>query len=258
MEFELWQLAVLFAAALIGGTIDAISGGGGMITLPALLQMGVPPHLALATNKFQGTFGSFSAALNFLRKGMIRLPEVLPGMLFAFIGAFIGTRVILYLDAAFLNYLIPVLLGALFLYMLFSPQLGEQPKKPLLKPALFYLLFGLLIGFYDGFFGPGTGSFWTFALAGILGLPLKTSVAQTKVFNFTSNIASLSVFIFNGNVLFLPALIMAAGMFLGGIIGSNLVIKKDTRFIKKIFLAIVGAVILHLIYRALTHSFQAA
>lgn len=203
MELELWQFAVLFAAAFFGGFIDSIAGGGGLISLPALLAVGIPPHVAIATNRFQGSFGSFTAALNFIRKGYVDAAEILRGVIFTFIGGLVGAYVLLLIDAKFLNYLIPILLLALFFYMIFSPNLGEAPARPKMSKNSFYAIFGLFLGFYDGFFGPGTGSFWTFALVGILGLYMKKAVAHTKVLNFTSNIVSLSVFIIGGQILWL-------------------------------------------------------
>ncbi|CZE48273.1 TSUP family transporter [Campylobacter geochelonis] len=248
MEFEIWQFGVFFAAGLIGGFIDAIAGGGGLICLPALMAMGVPPHAALATNKLQGSFGTFTATMNFAKKGFINFKELFVGIVCTFIGACIGTVLILFIDAKFLKFLIPVLLLAIFIYTIFSPKLGEEDRQAKLSSKTFYLLFGLGLGFYDGFFGPGTGSFWTFALVGFLGLGMKKAVAQTKAFNFVSNIVSLAVFIVGGQILWLVGLLMAVGQIVGGYLGSNMVIKKDVKFIKTMFLTMVGLTILKLIY----------
>ncbi|MCI6988510.1 MAG: TSUP family transporter [Campylobacter sp.] len=249
MEFEIWQFGIFFIAAFMGGFIDAIAGGGGLICLPVLLNMGVPVHIALATNKLQGSFGSFTAALNFVLKGLVDLRDIVSGIVFTFIGAVLGTYLVSIMDAGFLEYLIPVFLTIIFIYTLFSPNLGEVERNPLLKSKPFYLLFGLLLGFYDGFFGPGTGSFWTIALIAILGLGLKNAIAQTKVFNFVSNIVSLAVFLMVGEVYLVVGLVMAVGQVLGGYMGSNMVVKKDVKFIKNIFLAVVGFIILNLIYK---------
>ena len=248
MELELWQFAVLFAAAFFGGFIDSIAGGGGLISLPALLAVGIPPHVAIATNRFQGSFGSFTAALNFIRKGYVDAAEILRGVIFTFIGGLVGAYVLLLIDAKFLNYLIPILLLALLFYMIFSPNLGEAPAKPKMSKKSFYAIFGLILGFYDGFFGPGTGSFWTFALVGILGLYMKKAVAHTKVLNFTSNIVSLGVFIIGGQILWLVGAVMAVGQIAGSFAGSSLVMRCDVKFVRKMLLFVVAATILKLLY----------
>ena len=113
---------------------------------------------------------------------------------------------------------------------------------------LFFFVFGLGIGFYDGFFGPGTGTFWTIALVVLLGLNLKKATAQTKVMNFTSNVVSLAVFLWSGNVLFAVGLLMGLGQIVGAYIGSNMVIKKEVKFIRLFFLTMVGLTLLKLIY----------
>ncbi|ASM37777.1 MAG: TSUP family transporter [Campylobacter sputorum] len=248
MEFEIWQFGIFFIAAFLGGFVDAIAGGGGLICLPALLAMNVPPHIALATNKLQGSFGTFTAAANFWAKGYIDKKEIITGIIFTFIGACSGTTLVLFIDAKFLNYIIPFLLIGIFIYTIFSPNLGEKDSKARMSPKPFYIVFGLILGFYDGFFGPGAGSFWTFALVGVLGLYMKKAVAHTKVLNFVSNFVSLVVFIFGGQILWLVGFIMALGQILGGYFGSNFVIKKDVKWIKTIFLIIVALTILKIIY----------
>ena len=248
MELEIWQFALLFAAAFFSGFVDAICGGGGMITIPALLAVGVAPHAALATNKFQASFGSFTAAANFALKGYVDFKEIILGVIFTLLGAAFGTFIVLLIDSKFLNYIIPFLLLALLVYMIFSPNLGQEERTPKLDAKLFYVVFGFLLGFYDGFFGPGTGSFWTFALVGVLGLYMKKAVAHTKVFNFTSNIVSLVVFIIGGQILWFVGAVMAIGQVLGGYVGSNMVIKKDVKFVRKILIFVVFATILKLFY----------
>lgn len=248
MEFEIWQIILLVGVAFIGGFIDAIAGGGGLICLPALMAVGVPPHAALATNKLQGCFGTLSATVNFTRKGFINFKEIFIGIIFTLIGACVGTISVLFIDPKFLNYIIPILLIFVVVYTIFSPNLGETQKEAKMSKNAFFIIFGLLIGFYDGFLGPGTGSFWTFAFLGVLGLSMKQAVANTKILNFTSNIVALVVFIFGGHILWLIGLLMGVGQMIGGYMGSNMVIKKDVKFIKTLFLIMVCATILKILY----------
>lgn len=248
MEFEAYYYLLFLLTGLIAGFIDSIAGGGGIITIPVLLASGMPPHIALATNKLQGTFGSAMASINFIRKGFISWKEVFIGVVYTFIGAALGTYAILLMDASVLAKIIPAMLVGIFIYTLLSPRLGEDDRHAYLGHHLFFLIFGLGIGFYDGFFGPGTGTFWTIALVALLGLNLKKATAQTKVMNFTSNIVSLGVFLWSGNVLFTVGLLMGFGQMIGAYVGSNMVIKKEVKFIRTFFLIMVGLTLVKVIY----------
>ncbi len=251
MEFDLtiFSCLILFTTAILAGFVDAIAGGGGMICLPVLLALGMPSHAALATNKLQGSFGTFVAVLTFYKKGMIDFKEIWLGILFTFIGAILGTVAVLFVDEKILKYIMPILLFLIFVYTIFSPNLGEDNKKSLMNEKLFYIIFGLGLGFYDGFFGPGAGSFWTFAFVCVLGLYMRKAVANAKAMNFTSNILSLFVFIISGQIFWIVGFIMALGQAIGAYLGSIFVIKKDIKFIKIIFLIVVGATISNIIYK---------
>nr|MBP3724274.1 TSUP family transporter [Campylobacter sp.] len=248
MEFEIWVYILLFVVGVFSGFVDSIAGGGGLITIPALLAVGIPEHVALATNKLQSTFGSFSASYNFAKKGFIKFSELLSGIIWTFVGAIFGTISVLLIDPQIIKILIPLMLVGIFLYTIFSPNIGEFEKEKKMSQKSFYVVFGLIIGFYDGFLGPGTGSFWMFAMIALIGLEMKKAVAHTKALNFTSNIVSLVVFILGGQILWIIGFIMGFGQLLGAYIGSTMVVKKEIKFIKTIFLFVVGCTILKLIY----------
>jgi len=242
------SLAILFAAAFLAGFVDSIAGGGGIITVPALLAAGVPPQLALGTNKLQASFGSLTAALNYRRGKMVRFRELLLGIVFTATGACLGTMTVQALSPGLLKHLIPALLVAIFVYMLLNPKLGETRGAHRMAPWSFYFLFGCLIGFYDGFFGPGTGTIWTVAFVLLLGFDLKKATAHTKVLNFTSNIVSLVTFVAGGNVLLYLGLMMGTAQVFGAYVGSHLVLKRGTRFIRVFFLCVVAATIAKLLW----------
>jgi hypothetical protein len=248
LEFEFYFYVIFLVAGVLAGFVDSIAGGGGIITVPVLLASGMPPHIALGTNKLQSSFGSFTASFNYVSKGLVNIKEVFLGIFFTFCGAALGTYSILLLDANILAKIMPILLIGIFLYTLFTPKLGNQDRHHLINPNLFYFIFGLIIGFYDGFFGPGTGSFWTIAFVMLLGLNLKVATARTKIMNFTSNIVSLVVFIFGGKVLWSVGILMGLGQIFGAYIGSSLVVKKDTAFIRGFFLFVVACTIIKLAY----------
>lgn len=248
MEFDIYWYIIFFVTGTFAGFVDSIAGGGGIITVPVLLASGLPPHLALGTNKLQSSFGSFTASMNYMHKGLVNLKDVLIGVLFTFIGAVLGTTSILFLNASFLEKFIPLMLIGIFLYTLFSPKMGENDRHEVMSENAFYLIFGIGIGFYDGFFGPGTGSFWTIAFVALLGLNLKSATARTKIMNFTSNIVSLAVFIIGGKVLWLIGILMGVGQVFGAYLGSTLVVKKEIKFVRVFFLVVVGITILKLVY----------
>ncbi|MCB1727631.1 MAG: TSUP family transporter, partial [Gammaproteobacteria bacterium] len=194
VEVPLDTLMLLVAVAGLAGMIDAIAGGGGLLALPAILWAGLPPVQALATNKLQGSFGTFTASYNFIRRGEIDLRRLRTPILMTFIGSASGTLAVQRLGSDLLNQIVPALLIAFALYFLFSPRIGDQDAHHRISHGLFGLLIGFSLGFYDGFFGPGTGSFFAAAFVLLLGYNLRRATAGTKVLNFTSNIASLIFF----------------------------------------------------------------
>ncbi len=241
------SLALLAGAGLLAGFVDSIAGGGGIITVPALLAVGLPPHVALGTNKLQSTFGSFTAAVHYSSKGLVVLRETLTGVLLTAAGAGVGTIVVQRVPAAAVRYVIPVLLAVVFAYVLLSPEVRSGGRSARLSPLPFYLVFGLGIGFYDGFFGPGTGSFWAAAYVAFAGIDLRRATAHTKVMNFTSNAVALALFIAGGNVLFAAGLVMGACEIAGALLGSRLVIVRGVRFVRMFFLCVVGFTLVRLI-----------
>lgn len=241
-------LLILWLVALGAGFVDAIAGGGGLITLPALLAAGLPPHLALGTNKLQSSFGSFSAALHYRHGGLVRIRELVPGMLFTFLGAATGTLAVQALRADFLRWLIPGLLLLILGWTFLSPRLDGEGHEPRLRPTLVWALGGLGIGFYDGFFGPGTGTFWTVLLLGVLGLPLKRATAATKVVNFISNVTALGAFALGAQVIVLPGLVMGTGQFLGARLGSRLVMRRHANLVAVVFRVVVAATVFKLLW----------
>lgn len=246
---ELFTLLLLITAAFFAGLIDAVAGGGGLITVPVLLSIGLPPQVALGTNKLQSSFGSGSALLHFVRSGTVKLSECSSGIVWTAIGAAGGVLAIQRLDAGFLKQLVPWLLIAIATYMLFSPKLGADDINARLPQKIFSPLCGLSIGFYDGFFGPGTGSFWAMAFVLLLGCSLVKATAQTKAMNFTSNIVALAFFLAAGQVLFFEGVLMGIAQFSGAKIGAKLVTTKGARFIRPVFITVVLLITARLLYQ---------
>lgn len=243
--------AVLFVVGLVAGTVDAIAGGGGLLALPALLGYGLPAPVALGTAKLQGAFGSGSAAWSFARKGVVDLRECRLGFALTALGAVGGAGLVRLFDPQLLGRIIPWLLAAIVVYMLFRPRLGEQSRHHRMERGPFYVVFGLGLGGYDGFFGPGVGSFWTIAYITVLGHDFVRAAGHTKVMNFASNVAALGFFAAAGSVLWLPGLAMGAGQLLGGRLGAHLAMTRGARFVRPVFLFMASLVALKLIYASL-------
>jgi uncharacterized protein len=241
-------LVLLFFGGFLAGFVDSIAGGGGLISLPVLLSVGLPPQLALGTNKLQGCFGTLSASYNYIRKGKADLHESYVGIVFTFLGASVGAWLIQRLDPGFIRHIIPVLLAVVFVYTFFSKHLGFESRDAIMPKRLFFLTFGLGLGFYDGFFGPGTGSFWTAALLVLLGYDMTQAAGATRIMNFTSNFVALCVFIAGRNVLYTAGFCMAAGQIIGARLGSGLAIKNGARFIRPLFLTVIFLTIARLGY----------
>jgi len=221
MQLTFETLAFLAAIAFLAGTIDALAGGGGLLTLPALMAAGIPPVQALATNKLQSTLGTGGAFLAFYRAGHVDLRRFALPVAGAFLGSTAGTITVQFVNSSFLTGLVPVLLVLIALYFLFAPSLGEADRRARLGVFGLTLLI-TIIGFYDGFFGPGTGSFFTTVLVVMGGLGLVRAIANTKLLNFSTNVASLLAMAVGGHVLWTLGLIMACANILGNQLGARL------------------------------------
>ncbi|SCA56907.1 conserved hypothetical protein; putative inner membrane protein [Candidatus Terasakiella magnetica] len=242
MDFlALDTLGMLFCIGLIAGWVDSIAGGGGLIALPALLSVGLSPVQALATNKLQGSFGTFAATANFIKKGHLKINDVWPMIMLTFIGSASGTLLVQRLDASILVDIIPFLLLAVGLYFLAKPKIGLEDQKQRVGLWGFSFIAGFTLGFYDGFFGPGTGSFFAVAFITLMGFNLLKATAHTKILNFTSNIASLLFFILGGQVIWVVGLIMAMGQMIGGYVGAHMSMKHGSKIIRPLLVIICFA-----------------
>ncbi len=241
-------LFILFVAGLAGGFIDSIAGGGGLITVPTLLALGLPPQLALGTNKAQSSCGTIMSVWRYGRAGLISWPQVRLAVILSFIASMAGAWCVTMISSASLKAIVPWMLLAIVIYVIFSPKLGEKARAARLPLVLFSLTFGTTLGFYDGFFGPGTGAFWTIATVGLLGLELTQATAFTKAVNLASNLGSLIIFSLKGDVLLPVVGVMVAGQLIGTYIGAGLVLANGAVLIRRVFLGVVFALVIKLLF----------
>ncbi len=240
-------LALLAIAAFIAGFVDAIAGGGALITVPALLLAGVPPVVALGTNKLQGLFGSGSAALAYAAKGHVDLRKQLPSAGLAFAGALVGAGLATVLPGQILERLLPFLLIAMALYFGFKRGLGDGDRAERLSP--FWFMVGVVpaIGFYDGLFGPGTGSFFMLAFVALAGFGMLKATAHTKLLNFASNVGGLVGFVLAGAVLWKIGLVMGVAQFFGAGLGASLAMKGGARIVRPLLVVTCVALAIRLL-----------
>lgn len=230
--------------------MDAIAGGGGLITVPALLACGLPPHVVLGTNKLQAVFGSGMAAWQYRQAGLVSARACARGILLAFAGAALGAATVRVVTADTLRRLLPLLLLGVTVVVALRPGFGTAATRPRRSTTLLDRVAAPLLGFYDGFFGPGTGTFWTIVLVLWGGLELTRATARTKMMNFASNAGALVVFAVTGTIDVRTGLLMGCAQAAGAQIGARMAAARGQKFIRPIFLAVVVALTARLAWDA--------
>lgn len=223
-------LAMLAGVAGLAGMVDAVAGGGGLLTVPALLMAGLPPHVALATNKGQSVWGSTAALIRFWRSPLLDRSGVPIAFACGLLGSMAGVWLLQHVSAATLKPLVLILLVvAAVLVLAIRPRAGAVRRR---LPWWVGAMVALLIGGYDGFFGPGTGTF--LILAGLLlwRKPYDAASADAKVVNCASNLGAVAAFAAHGQILLLPALAMGLAQAGGGWIGAHLVVRRGAAFVR--------------------------
>lgn len=242
-------LALLLVAAFLAGLIDAIAGGGGLITVPALLLAGFAPVEALGINKLQGLFGTASASWAYARAGHVEVGRLVPWAILAFVGAAAGAALATVLPADALQIALPPLLVAIALYFALKPRLDDVDRARRLSPAAFGLVVVPVVGFYDGVFGPGTGSFFMLAFVALAGYGVLKATAHTKLLNFASNVGGFAAFAAAGAVVWPVGLAMGVAQVAGARLGAALAMRVGARLIKPLLVAICVALAVRLLWQ---------
>ncbi|MBW9155008.1 TSUP family transporter [Clostridium tagluense] len=244
---------LLCMAGFLASFVDSIAGGGGLISVPAFMLAGLPPHMVLGTNKFSATAGSFTSSLGFIKSGKANFKLLKYLIPFTFIGSMLGVKAVLNIDQKFLNTLVLILIMFIGIYTLFSKSLGLQDKfKGLTKKnVLGGVILALSLGFYDGFFGPGTGSFLVFGFINIFGFNFVSSSANARILNFVSNVTALILFAISGQINYMFGLPVAVFMILGAKMGTRVALNKGSKLIKPIFVTMSLAVALKMLIKLL-------
>jgi uncharacterized membrane protein YfcA len=243
---SLLAAAALVMAAFVAGFVDAIAGGGGLITVPALLLAGIPPVGAIATNKLQGTFGVASSTFSFYRAGRIDRQLLLPLFGAAFAGGVIGALIAHLAPTGLLRLVIPFLLIAIALYVAASPKLGDREGPGRMSLATFTGTVGLGIGIYDGVFGPGAGTFYLIGLIVLCGFGMMRAVAHTKLMNLASNLGALIFFLLAGHIYIVLGLMMGVTSAMGARLGVRASLHFGPRLVRPLVVIVALAMALRL------------
>lgn len=225
-------LAFLFVIAVVAGLIDTLAGGGGLISLPALIMSGISPLMALGTNKLQGSMGTATATFMMLRKRHVAWKDVKYLMLSAFLGSAMGTVSVQFINAETLTFIIPAVLVFTATYFLLSPAPTAVKSKAKMSVRTYTRFVVPGIGWYDGMFGPGTGSFFAMAGVSLRGKGLIEATAVAKTLNFSTNIAALFIFLAAGKIVWGAGLLMMAGQMIGAWIGSHCLFKIHPAYLR--------------------------
>lgn len=235
MEITYQTFLIVCPFLFLAGLIDAIGGGGGLISLPAYLIAGLPPHAAVATNKLSSACGTTLATCRFIRNGLVNFKLAVPSVIAAIIGSSIGANLSLLIDEDIMLYIMIAILPICAFLVLNKKLFHDSDNTEIALDKRTYLtatIAALFIGMYDGFYGPGTGTFLIIAFTVFAKLNIKNANAQAKVINLTSNITSLIVFLLNGEVIIPVGLAAAVCNMIGGYIGAGLVMKNGAKIIK--------------------------
>jgi hypothetical protein len=231
-------LVLLFAVAVGAGVVDAIAGGGGLITLPALLLTGMPPAQALASNKIQALASVASSAHRYLRSGEADTSGLPMRMLASVGGAAVGAYCLRMADPSLLSRIAPFLLIGVASFFLFSRNHIGSKRPAVVSNAVFAALVCLPIGFYDGFFGPGTGSMYAAAFVLLLGRELRSATADTKILNTAGSVVAAVIFLPSGLIVWPAAVVMALGGIIGGQIGAGLALRWGAPLIRRMLVLV--------------------
>jgi uncharacterized membrane protein YfcA len=242
-------IALLCAAAFCAGLVDAIAGGGGLVTLPALLAAGLPVPLALGTNKGQAVFGAVTSAASFWGRRALDRERALLGFAAGFAGSWLGARAMLAVPARPLRIVVIVLLLVAVTVVLLRRNV--QPRPHSFRPGqarAALIAIALVLGGYDGFFGPGTGSMLVIAFATVFGDALTRASGNAKIVNLASNLAAFTLFASRGTILWRLALPMAVANAVGAATGAHLAVRNGDRLVRVVVVVVVTAVVIKLAF----------
>ncbi len=250
MAINYWQLLIICPLVFAASLLDAVAGGGGLVSLPAYLIAGLPPHNAIATNKLSSSIGTVASTARFIRNKCVDWPTAIPSAILAVFGSVAGAQLILAIDDNVIRYIMLVLVPVLAFVVLKKRNLAAEPLEPVSRKRQFLVVCvaALFVGMYDGFYGPGTGTFLLLAYTQLAKMPLRLAAGNVKIANLSSNVGSLAVFLLHGQAIIPLGLISAVFAVAGHYIGAGVLLKNGAKVVKPFVLAVLVLLFVRLIY----------
>ncbi len=248
LSFEVFL--IVCPLVFLAGLVDAIAGGGGLISLPAYLIAGIPPHFAIGTNKLSSAVGTTVSAARYIKNKFVDWPIAIPCVVLALIGSSLGANLVLLIDESIIRYMLVGLLPFIAIYLLWGKkaQVPEEKKNlPRKNVVIIACIASFIIGTYDGFYGPGTGSFLILVYTAFAKMDIRIASGNTKLVNLASNISALVTFILHGKIIFLLGITAAVFSIAGHYIGAGLVIKNGYKIVRPVILVVLGLLLLKVI-----------
>lgn len=250
MEFvNIHTFLIVCPLVFLAGFVDAVAGGGGLISLPAYLIAGVPMHNALATNKLSSAIGTSVSTIRYCKNKFADLGTAVPSILAALAGSALGANLALRTEEKVMKYIMIIILPIVAFYVLRKKDLEGDQAKIRSRGAVIVIAAAasFLIGGYDGFYGPGTGTFLLLIYTGLAGMDVRTASGNTKLVNLSSNLAALITWIVNGKILAVLGLTAAAFCMAGHYVGSGMVMHRGTKIVKPVILIVLALLFLKIV-----------
>ncbi len=250
MAWSYWSLLIICPLVFLASLLDAVAGGGGLISLPAYLLAGLPPHNAIATNKLSSCIGTVASTGRFIKNKCVDWPTAIPSAALAVLGSIAGANLVLGISDNAIRYVMLVLIPVLAFVVLKKRNLSGAELEPASRKRQFVVILtaALIVGMYDGFYGPGTGTFLLLAYTQLARLPLNLAAGNVKIANLSSNVGSLIVFLINGQTILPLGLIAAVFALSGHFLGAGLLLKNGSKIVKPFILVVLGLLFIRLIY----------
>lgn len=240
MAIEFWQFLIVCPLVFIAGFVDAVAGGGGLISLPSYMIAGLPVHNSIATNKLSSSMGTMLATLRYAKKGYIPWKQAFFCIACAFAGSACGAKLALIVSDHYFKILMLIILPLTAFYVTKTKTLERESKDiGFLKSTILAMIISLTIGAYDGFYGPGTGTFLILLLTSVANMKLSEANGLAKVINLSTNISSLVVYLINGKVIIVLGLVAGLFSIAGNYLGTKMFVKGGAKIVKPIMITVL-------------------
>lgn len=240
MELSIWTFIIVCPMVFLASFVDAVAGGGGLISLPAYLLAGVQPKFAIGTNKLSSAIGTVFSTARYCKNGFFDLKLAIPSVIVALAGSYIGAKTVLVTNDEVLKYILIVVLPVVAFFVLKKKNINKVKNKPKrITQFIIAVLASFVVGMYDGFYGPGTGTFLILIYTGLVKLDLLTASGNTKLVNLASNITALVTFMCSGNIVYALGITASVFSIVGHYLGSGMVMKNGSKIVKPIIVVVI-------------------